>query len=170
MAGYGDNSEFTAWLAENGLSLPVGAPDIAVLRHVGSEYVDMAYEHALSCSSRSGGFEQERAWPRSGHVVGGSQPVPDDLIPKAWVKASFRAAYLEATNAGWASSGRDPSRITKREKAEGVEREFFAAGEGAAILRAASGFNADPLIDGALSSWLCPEASEDSSQGLWAIG
>ena len=116
--------------------------------------MDAAYEARLQCSSRTGGFEQERAWPRTGHTVN-CEAVPDDLIPQAWINASYRAAYLQAVN-GFAQGGTDPSRITKREKVDVIEREFFAAGEGAAQGNAAPGFPVDPMIDGWLSIWLCP--------------
>lgn len=156
MAGYGSDLDFTAWLAANGLSLPVGAPTPAVLRQIGSDYIDGAYEPRLQCSNRTGGFAQERAWPRTGHTVN-CEPVPDDLIPQAWINACYRAAYLQAVN-GFATGGYDPSRLTKREKVDVIEREFFAKGEGADTGNAAPGFNVDPLIDGWLSVWLCSTA------------
>lgn len=154
MAGYGSDLEFAAYLAGLGLTLPAGSPTPAILRQIGSDYVDGAYESRLQCSHRAGGFAQERAWPREGHSVNG-QTVPIDLIPEVWVQASYRAAYLEAVNAGWATGGRDPNRVTKREKVDTIEREFFAAGDGVSG-NAAPGFNVDPLIDGMLSVWLCP--------------
>lgn len=167
MAGYGSDGDFSAWLTANGLSLPVGSPTPAVLRQLGSDYVDGAYEPRLQCSSRTGGFSQERAWPRTGHVIGCmsfasaflmaiSESVPDDLIPQPWINASYRAAYLQAVN-GFATGGGDPNRLTKREKADVLEREFFAVGEGALAGNAAPGFIVDPLIDGWLSVWLCPK-------------
>lgn len=165
---YGDDPGLEAWLAEWGLTLPAGAPSLAALRRIGSSYVDGAYEARLSCSSRSGGFEQANAWPRVGHFVN-SKPVPEDLIPQAWVEASYRAGYLNAVTPGWATGGTDPSRITKREKAGDVEREFFEAGKGAAVGNAAAGFRVDPLIDGALSVWLCP-ADSGSCFGIWSVG
>lgn len=128
MAGYGSDLDFAAWLAANGLALPVGAPTPAVLRQIGSDYVDSAYEARLQCSSRTGGFAQERAFPRTGHMAG-CEPVPDNLIPQAWINASYRAAYLQAVN-GFATGGYDPNRLTKREKVDVLEREFWAKGEG----------------------------------------
>lgn len=154
MAGYGDDADFTAKLAEWGLTLPAAAPSLAVLRQIGSDYVDAAYEPRLQCSRRAEGFDQDRAWPRSGHSQGG-KAVPEGLIPQAWVTASYRAAYREAAEAGWATSGRDPSRLTKREKVEGIEREFFGVGEGGARGNVAPGFNMDARIDGMLTPWLC---------------
>ena len=152
MAGYGDDAGFQAWLSGQGLTLPVGATP-ATLRQIGSDYVDAAYEYKLQCSQRAGGFEQERAWPRSGHRING-QPVPDTLIPPAWVNASYRAAYLEATNPGWATGTQDPNRVTKREKVDVIEREFFAA-EDAAGSSSAAGITSDAIINGMVLPWLC---------------
>ena len=151
---YGSDDGFNAWLLANGLTLPSDAPAVSVLRLIGSSYVDAAYEAKLSCSQRSGGFEQVLAWPRKGHRVNGSA-VPADHIPQAWINASYRAAYLQATQNGWATSGRDPSRVTKREKVDSIEREFFGGGEAGDAGNAAAGFNVDPLIDGMVSVWLC---------------
>lgn len=152
MAGYGDDTSFAAWLAGQGLSLPAGVTP-AVLRQIGSDYVDGAYEWRLACSRRAGGFAQERAFPRSGHSVGG-ETLPDDLIPQAWVNASYRAAYLQATQPGWAQGGTAPSERVKREKVGPIDTEYFGPTEGAQA-NAAVGFNVDPLIDGMVSVWLC---------------
>ena len=54
---------------------------------------------------------------------------------------------------GWATSSRDPSRMTKREKADVVEREFFEPGETAG----ASGANIDAMIEGLIGPFLCGE-------------
>lgn len=153
MTGYGTDAEFEAWLEANGLELPDDALSLEILRQIGSDYIDGAYEPRLSCSKRTGGFAQERAWPRMGHTVN-CDPVPDDLIPQAWVNASYRAAYLQALN-GFATGGGDPNRVVKRQKVDVIEREFFAVGEGAAVGNAAPGFQVDPLIDGWVSIWLC---------------
>lgn len=151
---YGTNQGFNDWLVAHGLTLPDDAPALDALRQLGSMYVDSAYEWRLQCSRRTGGFNQELAWPRTGHSVNG-QPVPTDLIPAAWINASYRAAYLTAVTTGWATGGRDPSRVTKREKVDTIEREFFAAGDAGSTGNAAPGFNVDPLIDGMLFPWLC---------------
>jgi len=152
MAGYGDDTGFAAYLADAGLSLPVGAPLPAVLRQRGSDYLDATYAARLDCSAPTGGFDQERAWPRTGHMVLG-MAVGDADIPSAWVRASYRAAWREATTPGWATSSRDPSRMTKREKADVVEREFFEPGETAG----ASGANIDAMIEGLIGPFLCGE-------------
>ena len=158
MAGYGNDAEFEAWLDANGLELPSDAPDLNVLREIGSSYVDGAYEYRLMCSRRTGGFSQELAWPRTGHTVN-CEAVPDDLIPQAWINASYRAAYMQAAS-GWALSGGDPNRIAKREKVDVLEVEYFAIGDGAAQGNASPGFPVDPLIDGWVSIWLCSTARQ----------
>lgn len=162
MSSYGTDAEFQAWLDANGLTLPTGAPPPAVLREIGSAYVDGAYEPSLTCSARTGGWSQDLAWPRTGHSVNG-QSIPSDLIPQAWINASYRAAYLTAATPGWAQGGQNPNRITKREKAGDVEREFFAVGDGAVASRAATGFNVDPLIDGWIAMWLCSTGRNPNS-------
>lgn len=171
MAAYGDDVGFAAWLAGQGLSLPVGAPLPSILRARGSAYIDGAYEPRLFCSERADPFTQELAWPRVNATLKG-RPIPDDLIPVPWVNASYRAAYLEATTkGGWASKGIDPSRMTKKEKAGQVEREFFGAGEGADQGNAAPGFRVDPIIDGSISMWLCDDVEDGSGlQFLLSIG
>lgn len=153
MSAYGTDQGLTDWLAGQGLSLPQGAPANAVLREVGSAYVDAAYEHRLQCSKRAGGLDQERAWPRTGHKING-ETLADDYIPLAWVTASYRAAYLQATQPGWATGSTDPNRITRREQVDTISREFFAPADmpGSA---AAPGMPADAIINGMVLPLLC---------------
>lgn len=153
MAAYGDDAGFSAWMASQGLALPIDAPAPAVLRQIGSNYIDAAYGWKLACSHRTGGFTQALEWPRSGHYVNG-QAVPDDFVPPAWVNAAYRAAYLNAVTPGWATTGTDGSRQTKREKVDVVEREFFAASE-AVGSDVAPGMPSDSIINGMVAMWLC---------------
>ena len=162
MAAYGTDQDFQAWLAAQGLTLPSGSPAPEILRQIGSSYVDSAYEWRLSCSSRTGGFSQELAWPRTGHTVN-CEPVPDDYIPTAWVNASYRAAYLQATQNGWATNYSQPDRLVKRQKLEGLEREFFAPSESQISSDAAVGMPSDALINGMISMWLCPTGRSANS-------
>lgn len=151
---YGTDDGFTAWLASQGLALPTGAPLPAVLRQIGSSYVDAAYGHKLTCSSKAGGVTQEMAWPRKGHTLDG-EVVPDDYIPTAWVQAAYRAGYLSAVTPGWATTGTDASRLTKRERVEGaVDREFFSQSETAGAA-SAPGMPSDSIINGLVLPWLC---------------
>lgn len=149
MAGYGTDLDFTDWLDSRGMTLPPGAPAPAVLRQLGSDYVDAAYEWKLSCSARTGGLDQERAWPRTGHPG-----IASDVIPRGWVLASYTAAYLEATQPGWTSGGSDPGRLTKREKVDVIEREFFGPNETGGG-DAAPGMNFNGTINGLVSPFFC---------------
>ena len=158
---YGDDVGFTAWVASQGLTLPVGAPAPAVLREIGSGYIDAAYGYKLACSQKTGGFEQILEWPRSGHILNGAE-VPSDLIPTAWVNASYRVAYLQAVTPGWATTGTDASRQTKRERVDTIEREFWSASE-AAGTSAAPGMPSDSIVNGMVSSWLCSSTRRASA-------
>ncbi|ABX36724.1 conserved hypothetical protein [Delftia acidovorans SPH-1] len=155
MAAYGTDEGLQAWLTAQGLTLPVGAVP-ATLREIGSAYVDSVYSHALQCSRKTNGWNQELEWPRAGHRIKG-QEVPDTLIPLAWVNASYRAAWLEANNPGWATGSNDPNRVTKREKVDSIEREFFSAAD-AGGSASAPGAVADALINGMIAPWLCSKA------------
>ena len=153
MAHYGTEADFQAWLTANGFTLPAGA-DPAVLLNVGSAYIDAAYGARLTCSQRTGGFQQELEWPRRGHVISG-ELVPDDLIPAPWINAVYRAAYLTSVTPGWATGSIDPNRVTKREKVDSIEREFMTANDRGVKVAAGSGVPTDALIDGMLTPWLC---------------
>lgn len=158
MAGYGDDSAFNAWLGGQGLTLPAGAPAVSALRQRGSDYLDATYEPQLQCSRRTGGFAQERAFPRAGHVAGG-ETLPDDLIPRMWVLASYRAAWLEATNPGWASGTINPNRIVKRQKVDTIEREFFGPGDVSDSGTAGVLGNVDAAIQGMVTPFFCAPRS-----------
>lgn len=151
---YGTDEGFQAWLTANGLTLPGTAPTAAVLRELGSSYLDSTYEPDLQCSSRVDPFEQEAAWPRANHVTQGGVSVPPDVIPKAWITASYRAAWLEASTPGWASGTINPNRLQKRQKAGEAEREFFAPSETGGSAAGALG-NVDAAIHGMVSPFLC---------------
>lgn len=150
-AAYGSDDKFEGWLVANGLSLPEDAPSSSVLRALGSSYIDAAYEHKLKCSRRTGGNDQTLAWPRTGH--NGLLP---DLIPNPWVIASYRAAYLNAVTPGWSTGTTDIGRITKRERVDTIEREFFADGE-AGSSNAVDGMPVDGMIEGLVAPWLCSD-------------
>lgn len=167
MAGYGDDAAFATYLAGQGLTLPTGAPTAAVLRQRGSDYLDATYGPLLVCSAPTGGIDQERAWPRTGHRVN-CQTIDVDAIPAAWVRASYRAAWLEAMSPGWASGTIDPNKRVKRQKVDTIEREFFdsaAAAEGG--ITGVVG-NVDAGIAGMVSPYLCPDVSHGI--GIWSVG
>ena len=153
MTSYGDDEGFLEWLSAQGLTLPEDAPTPAVLRQIGSAYVDAAYGYKLTCSRRTGGWEQELEFPRIGHYVNG-QLLPSTLIPTAWVHASYRAAWLNATTPGWSTNAVDGSRLTKTEKVDVISREFFAPGD-ANSSDVAPGVPTDSIINGMVLPFLC---------------
>lgn len=159
---YGTDQGFTDYITAQGLTLPATAPDVAVLRELGSAYVDAAYEWKLTCSTRAGGFSQELAWPRTGHTFNG-QSVPSDLIPQPWINASYRAGYLNAITPGWSTNQVTPGRITKRERVDVVEREFMTAEQAGGSGSAAPGMPSDAMINGLVTPWLCSNTRNASS-------
>jgi|SRR5690625_31289 len=159
---YGTNEGFQEWLSAQGLSLPDDAPSPDVLRQLGSAYVDSAYEYRLQCSRRTGGFEQENAWPRTGHYVNG-QLLPSDLIPTAWIYASYRAAYLNAITPGWSTAQVTPGRVTKRERVDTIEREFFDQSQAGGGADSAPGFPSDATINGLVLPFLCAKGRSANS-------
>lgn len=131
MAGYGDDTGFATWLADNGYALPEAAPDPAILRQRGSAYLDGLYGAQFS-GTPTAGFDQERAWPRTGAEARGAS-IPDDIIPGAIVRASYAAALHEAHNPGSLSVAASASGAVKREKVASLEVEYFeGSGDAAA--------------------------------------
>lgn len=126
MAGYGTDDGLTAWLAANGYTMPEGAPQPAILRQRGSAYIDGLYGPRFS-GYPTGGFEQERAWPRTSAYFASSQ-IPVDSIPRAINEASYAAAYYEANNPGGLSAAVTAAGAVKREKVDVIEVEYFEGG------------------------------------------
>jgi hypothetical protein len=164
MAAYGTDDGFTAWLAAQGHTLPVGAPTSAVLRARASAYVD-GYERVWT-GQRTGGVAQELAWPRIGATMNCTVAIDDDVIPPAVVNATYRAAWLEASTPGVltgspvASGGR-----VKRERIEGaVDVEYFDDGR---TSPGAGPMFVDSVIDGLLSPFICNQAG---GAFLWTLG
>jgi hypothetical protein len=129
MAGYGTDEGFTAWRTANGHgNLPAGVT-AAAMRERGSSYIDGTYGPRFS-GVPTGGFEQERAWPRTGATAYG-QEIGASVIPSAVVNASYAAAWQEASQPGSLSVTGSAATAVKREKVEGaVEVEYQAQKEG----------------------------------------
>lgn len=164
MAGYGDDAGLQAWLADNGYTLPVGAPLPAILRQRASTYVDGLYGSRF-VGVPAGGFAQERAWPRSGATVYGST-IPDDVIPLPVIQASYAAALQEANEPGSLSVTVTAIGTIKREKTDVLETEYFA-GSGDPLANATPTLSA---VEGLLAPFLVVEVEEGSGFGIWAIG
>lgn len=162
MAGYGSDGAFTAWLTSNGLTLPEAAPSPAILRLRGSQYIDGLYGSQFP-GQPAGGFDQERAWPRTGAKAHG-QDIPDDVIPKAIEHASYHAAYQEGLEPGSLSVVASASGAIKREKVEGLETEYFEA-SGDAV---ADGLVRISAVEGLMAPFL--RTSAPASLGVWVVG
>lgn len=94
MAGYGTNEAAQAYWMDAGYVLPEGADaaDIAAARQRGSLAIDR-YEPKFS-GRRTGGYAQERAWPRTGATTYYGEAIPSNEIPVAIINASYEAAFL----------------------------------------------------------------------------
>jgi hypothetical protein len=142
---YGDDAGLVAWAAARGLTLTGTS---AVLRQLGSDYIDATYEPYWT-GVRTDPFGQDNAWPRTGAMLGCVTPVPSDLIPDSVVNASYRAAYLAGANPGSLNPAQSEY---KREKVDVLERERFDRGAWEA--GGVTGF-LDPAIDGAMRAFIC---------------
>lgn len=163
MAGYGTEEGFATWLEGHGHVLPLDAPSSAVLRQRGSDYVDGLYGPRAP-GAPAGGYAQPRAWPRSGATAYG-QAIPDDVIPNAWIEASYAAAFHEAENPGGLAVVVTAAGAIKREKVGSLETEFFQGGDSAVA-------NATPLlasVEGLIGPFVLLDTPAVSI-GLWSIG
>jgi hypothetical protein len=124
MAGYGTNEGFTAYATAAGYVIPDGATDaqITAARQRGSLVIDR-YEHKFP-GRRTGGFAQERAWPRTGASTYYGEAIPEADIPAAIENASYEAAFLELTNPGSLSPVVTGSATVTREKVGQIEVEY----------------------------------------------
>ncbi|MDX0449106.1 hypothetical protein GOC61_17220 [Sinorhizobium medicae] len=127
MAGYGTNDGFTAYATEAGYVFPDGTTDAQkdAARQRGSLAVDR-YEPQFS-GRRTGGYAQERAWPRTGATTYYGEAIPSNEIPVAIVNASYEAAFLELTNPGSLSPVVTGSQTVKREKIGQLEVEYSSS-------------------------------------------
>lgn len=124
MAGYGSDQRFTDWMADNGYSTSGdGVLTVAQLRQRGSAYIDALYEPKFP-GQRTGGLEQERAFPRTGASAYG-QSIGSDVIPLAVEHASYHAALQEAAKPGSLSVSAVNSGALKRKKIDTIEKEYF---------------------------------------------
>ncbi|MER8532111.1 hypothetical protein NKH61_05205 [Mesorhizobium sp. M1005] len=150
MAGYGDDAGFTAYAAAAGYTVPAGT--IAAARQRGSAYIDGTYGSRFP-GQPTGGIAQEREWPRTGATAYGSA-LASDLIPQRVIDASYEAAYLELLKPGSLSISFDPSRKVKRQKVEGIEREFFEPSDSGNIF--APDAPVSTIIEGLLAPLIGP--------------
>ncbi|KSV95384.1 MULTISPECIES: DnaT-like ssDNA-binding protein [Sinorhizobium/Ensifer group] len=124
MAGYGDNDGFTAYATAAGYVFPDGTTDAqkTAARQRGSLVIDR-YEPRFN-GRRSGGYAQERAWPRTGASTYYGEAIPSGEVPVPIINASYEAAFLETTNPGSLSPVVTGTSTVKREKVGQLEVEY----------------------------------------------
>jgi hypothetical protein len=127
MAAYGNITGFAAYAAAAGYAFPDDTTDAqksaALLR--GSLVIDR-YEPRFS-GKRTGGFAQDRAWPRTCATTYYGEAIPDDVVPAAIENAAYEAAFLELTNPGSLSPVITGSATVKREKIGQLEVEYSSS-------------------------------------------
>jgi hypothetical protein len=101
------------------------ADQITAARQRGSLVIDR-YEVRFS-GLRTGGFAQERAWPRTDAASYYGEAIPADTIPVAIVNASYEAAFLELTNPGSLSPVVTGTSTVKRGKIGQLEVEYASS-------------------------------------------
>ncbi|MER8846041.1 DnaT-like ssDNA-binding protein [Mesorhizobium australicum] len=130
MAGYGSDVALKAYWDAAGYTYASDAP-FAALRQRGSAYIDGTYGMRFP-GQPTEGITQEREWPRTGATAYGAS-LASDLIPTRVEQASYEAAYIELKKPGSLSISFDPAKKVKRQKVEGIEREFFEPGDSSNI-------------------------------------
>lgn len=155
MPGYGDNPGFTAYAAAAGYGIPDGATDdqVTAARQRGALVIDR-YEPRFP-GARTGGYAQERAWPRSVAMTYAGEPIPSDIVPDAIVNASYEAAFLELTAPGSLSPMVTATSIVRREQIGSLSVDYAAP---AATTPEATAAGATPVvtaIEGLLWPFLC---------------
>jgi hypothetical protein len=126
MAGYGDKDAAQLYWTAAGYVVPNGTTDAQITAALqrGSLVIDR-YEPRFS-GVRTGGFAQERAWPRTGATTYYGQAIGSE-IPAAIVNAAYEAAFLELTNPGSLSPVITASGTVKREKVGQIEVEYSSS-------------------------------------------
>ena len=124
MAGYGTNAAAQAYWDAAGYVVPDGTTDAqkTAARQRGSLAIDRI-EPQLG-GSRTGGFQQERAAPRTGWSTRWGEAIPSDIVPEAFVNASYELAWIELTEPGSLSPVVTASSAVKREKVGSLEVEY----------------------------------------------
>jgi hypothetical protein len=137
MAGYGTDAAWQAYAAARGQGAVADATealrDAARLR--ASEWLDGEYQSRFP-GKRTGGRDQERAWPRVNAADAAGEAIPDDEVPAEIERATFEAALRELEAPGSLSPDVTPGRRVKRtSEAVGPLREdveYFSTSGGAA--------------------------------------
>jgi hypothetical protein len=121
MASYGTEAGFTAYAGSVAATIPAGNVPAALSR--ASAYIDGRYGRRF-VGTRTGGYAQERAWPRTGAVTAEGFAVPADAVPAAVISATYEAALRELAEPGSLSPDYLASDAVTKLKAGSVELTF----------------------------------------------
>ncbi|MBX4872699.1 MULTISPECIES: DnaT-like ssDNA-binding protein [Rhizobium] len=156
MAGYGTDEAAQSYWTAAGYVVPDGtsADQITAARRRGSLVIDR-YEPRFT-GKRTGGYAQERAWPRTGATTYYGEAIPSDAVPLAIENASYEAAFLELTNPGSLSPVVTGSSIIKREKVGQLEVEYATSSSTGVDDLVALATPVVTIIEGLLWPFLCP--------------
>lgn len=156
MAGYGTNAAAQAYWDAAGYVVPDETNDaqITAARQRGSLAIDR-YEARFS-GTRTGGFAQERAWPRTEASTYYGEAIPSDMVPVAIENASYEAAWLELGTPGILSPVVTANSTVKREKVGQLEVEYAASSSTSMEDIIAMATPVVTLIEGLLWPFLCP--------------
>lgn len=116
---YGDATNFAAYWEARGIELPGTLDDTAINAAllVASEWIDGVYGPSF-VGHKTGGFTQEREWPRTSAVVQASGVWGEyytfaiDAIPDRVRNAAYEAAYRQAITPGSLQVDYTPSKYT----------------------------------------------------------
>lgn len=152
MAAYGSDESMESWLEEMGLTLPSDAAPLAVLRSIGSMFVDGAYGSRF-CGTVAEP-DQDLEWPRVG-AYRGSRPLPSDLTPKQIEQAAYFAGYYGANNPEAFFGGGVGAELVKRETVGPLTTEYAVSANMTPDQLAAFMQVQLPYVEGLLSPFLC---------------
>ena len=154
MAAYGTKEAFEQYATDHGYVIPEGTTDtqIAAAMLRGSLVIDR-YEAKFS-GNRTGGYNQERAWPRTGAVNYYGQAIPSDAVPQPIINASYEASFLELINPGSLSPVVTGNSVTKREKVGELEVEYAVSSNSSSADVVAAATPVVTIIDGLLWQFL----------------
>lgn len=150
MAAYGTKEGFRQYAEDHGYVIPEGAtdPEIVAAMLRGSLVIDR-YEPKFS-GTRTGGYNQERAWPRTGALTYYGQEIPSDVVPQPVINASYEASFLELINPGSLSPVVTGNSIAKKEKVGELEVEYAVSSSTSSTDVVAAATPVVTIIDGLL--------------------
>ena len=156
MAGYGTRADFTTYATAAGYVFPEDTTDAqkdAAMQR-GSLVIDR-YEPRFS-GTRTGGFAQERAWPRTGASTQWGEALPSGEVPVGIENASYEAAWLELNNPGSLSPVVTGAEVIKREKVGPLETEYASSSSMTAAQTADMATPVVTILNGMLWPFLQP--------------